>query len=89
VQIDFDDAKDAANREKHGISLGRAADIDWRDLKAIHDTRRNYGEDRYIAAAPINGRLHIVVFTIRPNGLRIISLRRANRREIRFYEAQS
>jgi uncharacterized protein len=89
VKIDFDDAKDAANREKHGISLRRAADIDWRDLKAVHDARRNYGENRYIAAAPINGRLHIVVFTIRTNALRIISLRRANRREIRFYEAQS
>jgi uncharacterized DUF497 family protein len=89
VKFNFDHAKDAVNRQKHGISLKRAADINWEELQAVKDSRRNYGEDRYIGAAPINGRLHIVVFAIRANALRIISLRRANRREIRLYEAQS
>jgi hypothetical protein len=89
VEIEFDAAKDAINLRKHGVSLARAAEIDWRQLKAIPDTRANYGEDRYIAAASISGRLHVVVFTIRERTLRIISLRRANRREIRRYETQN
>jgi uncharacterized DUF497 family protein len=89
VEIEFDAAKDANNLRKHGISLARAAEIDWQRLKAVLDTRADYGEDRYLAAAPISGRLCIVVFTIRENTLRIISLRRANRREIRRYETQS
>lgn len=88
MRIEFDAAKDAINLRKHGVSLARAAEIDWRQLKAAPDTRANYGEDRYIAAAPISGRLHVVVFTIRESTLRIISLRRANRREIKRYETQ-
>ena len=89
MAIEFDAGKDAINVRKHGISLARAAEIDWRQLKAVPDTRANYGEDRFIAAVPINDRLHVVVFTIRESTLRIISLRRANRREIKRYETQN
>jgi uncharacterized DUF497 family protein len=46
VRIEFDAAKDAINLRKHGVSLARAAEIDWRQLKAAPDTRANYGEDR-------------------------------------------
>jgi uncharacterized DUF497 family protein len=89
VEVEFDPAKDAGNLRKHGVSLARAAEIDWGQVNAVPDDRKAYSEDRYIAAAPIDGRLHIVVFTIRETALRIISLRKANKREIRRYETQS
>jgi len=87
VEIEFDATKDANNQRKHGVSLSRAEEIDWDHINAALDNRRVYSEDRYIAAAPIDGRLHVVVFTIRATVMRIISLRRANKREVRRYEA--
>jgi uncharacterized DUF497 family protein len=48
----------------------------------IEDARRDYHERRLIAYGNISGRLHICVFTMRGTAFRIISLRRANRREI-------
>jgi uncharacterized protein len=88
VKIEFDPAKDALNRHKHGVSLAQAARIDWPRVMAIPDNRRSYGEERYIAATPIGDRLYVVVFTIRNGTLRIISLPKANRRGIKRYETQ-
>ncbi|MCG5260166.1 BrnT family toxin [Cupriavidus gilardii] len=47
-----------------------------------------YGETRYIAYAPIGTRLHCLVFTLRGDTLRAISLRKANFREVRDYEQE-
>jgi hypothetical protein len=88
VKIEFDAEKDALNRHKHGVSLAQAVQIDWPKVMAAPDNRRSYGEERYIAATPIGDRLHVVVFTIRYGTLRIISLRKANRREIKHYETK-
>jgi uncharacterized protein len=89
VQVTFDPKKDAANTSRHGVSLGLSTQINWDHVTAEYDDRDDYGEDRYVAAAPINGRLHVVVFTIRDDALRIISLRKATRREIKRHENQA
>jgi uncharacterized DUF497 family protein len=81
VQIEFDPAKDRINREKHGISLATAADIDLERAIVIEDRRIDYGERRFLAYAPIAGRLHVLWFTMRGTTMRAIGLRRANRRE--------
>lgn len=81
MQIEFDPAKDRINLEKHGISLAAAADIDLDSAIIIEDTRSDYGETRFLAYAPITGRLHVLWFTMRGTVLRVIGLRRANRRE--------
>jgi uncharacterized DUF497 family protein len=81
VPIEFDPTKDRINREKHSISLAAAADIDLERAIVIEDRRFNYGEARFIAYGPIDGRLHVLWFTMRGNVLRAIGLRRANRRE--------
>lgn len=82
----FDPAKDARNFAKHGVSLAAAAGLDWDNALVAPDTRRNYFEPRQVALAPMDGRLWVVVFTDRPHGRRIISLRKANLREYRRYE---
>ena len=51
------------------------------------DTRKDYGECRLCALGFIGERLHNVVFTIRDNIYWIISLRKANKREVKRYEA--
>jgi hypothetical protein len=89
VHIEFDAAKDLANRDKHGLSLVEAARMDWTTAIAKRDRRRDYGEAREIGYGLIERRLHCVVFVRRGATFRIISLRRANRREIRNYEQQT
>ena len=65
VEITFDPAKDAANIAKHGVSLALASDLEWGDLLAQPDTRRDYGELRMIGYAPLGDRVFCVVFTDR------------------------
>jgi uncharacterized protein len=89
VKIEFDPTKDLINREKHGISLAAAAEIDLESAIVIEDRRLDYGETRFIAYGPINGRPHVLWFTMRGDVLRAIGLRRANRRErIRYGQSE-
>lgn len=50
------------------------------------DKRNDYGERRYCVLGSIEDRLHSVVFTPRQGKPRIISLRKANKREVKRYE---
>jgi uncharacterized protein len=81
MEFEWDEAKDVANRAKHGVSLGEAALLDWQLGVTRPDDRRSYQELRYIRYALLNGRLHTCAFTYRLDTIRIISLRKSNRRE--------
>lgn len=85
MKITFDSAKDETNLTKHGLSLDDARGIDWNTLLAIEDVRHDYGEVRMIGYAFMGTRLHCVVFTDRANERRIISLRKANKKEVQNY----
>ena len=91
MKITFDAHKDAANMAKHGVSLALADELDWATLEGKSDTRRDYGEPRQIGYAVADDRLYCVVFIDRPADApierRIISLRKANSREVKHYEA--
>ena len=86
MEIDWDEEKDAVNRAKHGVGLGDAARVEWGKAKSYPDMRQDHGELRQAATAPLNGRLHVCIFTMRGATLRVISLRKTNRRERREYE---
>lgn len=85
MRIEFDPAKDASNQEKHGLSLALAAALDWDEALVWVDDRYEYGELRMIALAPETGILYYVAFVDRGDARRIISLRKANRREVKHY----
>lgn len=85
MRIEFDRAKDASNVGKHGCSLGMAGELDWDFALVSIDQRRDYGEVRMLALVPKTGVLYHVVFVERGDAIRIISLRRANRREVKRY----
>jgi uncharacterized DUF497 family protein len=85
MKITFDALKDAVNIDKHGLSLTDSALIEWDTLWEKPDTRHNYGESRQIGYAYIGLRLHCVIYTDREESRRIISLRKANKREINHY----
>ena len=85
MQFEFDPNKDAGNQSKHGVSLALAVELDWEAALVWVDDRFEYGEARMIALAPKTGILYCVAFVDRGEARRIISLRRANRREVKHY----
>jgi uncharacterized DUF497 family protein len=85
MQIEFDPAKDSANQTKHGVSLALAQELDWDAALVWIDDRFDNDEWRMIALAPKTGVLYYVAFVDRGEARRIISLRRANRREVKHY----
>ncbi|MDQ3260178.1 MAG: BrnT family toxin [Pseudomonadota bacterium] len=85
MQIEFDAAKDEANQAKHGVSLALARELDWEAALVWIDDRVEYGELRMIALASKTEILYYVAFVDRGEVRRIISLRRANRREVNHY----
>ena len=81
VEIEFDPAKGAANIEKHGISLSRAADLV--PLVFVEDDR--FEEPRYRVYGFIDDVPHCLAATDRGGKVRVISLRRAHAKEMRRY----
>ena len=84
---DVDPAKEAINVSKHGISLARWIDLDV--FAIVGDNRFEYGEPRYRAYGVIDGVSYCLVFTVRNEQYRPISLRRAHAKEMRRYAPKS
>ena len=89
MDISFDAAKNARNIATRGISFEQAADFEWDTALIVADTRKDYGESRFQALGLIAERLHAMVFTPRSGKTHVISLRKANKREVKRYEAQT
>lgn len=89
MKIEFDPDKDAANQQKHGLSLADAERMDFDTAIYAPDDRYDYGEDRTQALGLIDGRLHMLVFTMRGDLLRAISLRKGNPREVKRYDEEA
>ena len=85
MEFDFDPGKDATNLSKHGFSLAAAAQLGWDAALVWIDDRADYGEVRFVALAPLGDILLFVAFVDRETVRRVISLRRANRREVNHY----
>jgi uncharacterized DUF497 family protein len=81
----WDQTKDAANRVKHGIGFREAAEIFRGFILVSEDTRRDYGERRFIALGIYDGEVIRVVFTERDSEIRIISAWKANRDDRETY----
>ncbi|SAL86462.1 hypothetical protein AWB74_07712 [Caballeronia arvi] len=89
MDITFDPAKNGSNLAKHGVELSLAARIDWSDVWFDVDDRADYLELREIGYALIDGRLYCVVYTQRGDKMHVISLRKANRREVKRYDEET
>jgi uncharacterized DUF497 family protein len=85
MRIEYDAAKSHRNARRRGLDFADAMEL----LSGPHlirdDPRRDYGEQRVIASGLIRGRMHVCVHTLRGDAYRIISLRKANRREVDAY----
>jgi hypothetical protein len=85
MRIEFDRAKDVSNRARHGVSLALARELDWDAALVWVDDRFGYDEIRMIALAPKSNTLYYVAFVERGDRRRVVSLRRATRREVKHY----
>jgi uncharacterized DUF497 family protein len=88
LKFEWDSRKARSNLSKHGIGFEEASTIfgDFLSL-TIPDPDHSITERRYITMGrAFNGKLLVVVHTDRSDNIRIISARRASRRERRFYE---
>lgn len=80
---EWDESKRQANLAKHGVDFAWMVAFEWDT--ALVDLEENHEESRWIARGFIGTVLHFVVFTERGETIRIISLRKATRREVGDY----
>ncbi|SDK56822.1 hypothetical protein SAMN05192566_1692 [Methylophilus rhizosphaerae] len=85
MKFSYSRLKNLSNIQKHGISLENARLLDWSLILITEDARKDYGEVRLIGYAPLAKRLYCIVYTERSEVTHIISLRKANAREVSKY----
>jgi uncharacterized protein len=89
MKIIFDPAKNARNIELRGLSFELIHAFDFARAWFSVDARHDYGEIRYRALGLLDERVCAVVFVEAPNGIRVISFRKANKREVKLYEQKT
>lgn len=89
MHIEFDTHKNDTNILDRGLSFERVVNFEFETAVFKQDTRRDYGETRIRALGYLDGRLHALVFTETAQGIRVISFRKANKREVLAYEQET
>lgn len=86
MRLTFDPAKNARNIAERGLPFALVADLDWQTAVAREDMRKDYGETRVRVLALLERRLHVAIITVRGDAIHVISFRKANRKEVTWYE---
>jgi len=88
-EISFDTAKNQRNITERGLSFEQAVDFDFTSALFWLETRKSYPEQRMVALGLLGGRVHSLVFAETGTGIRVISFREANSREVKRYEQET
>jgi uncharacterized DUF497 family protein len=88
MKIEFDPAKSEKNARERGLLFSLLEEFEWESAVFLEDARFPYPEARFTALGFIGERLHVVCFTPIADGIRVISFRKANEREVRRYEKE-
>ena len=87
MSFEWDEAKNQANIQKHGIDFSDAIDVFNHPMLTLEDRSKNHGEARWIAVGWLKQLVGIVIYTERADDtIRIISARKATRHEVHYYE---
>lgn len=86
MKIEFDPKKSNKNNEKRGLPFDKVIEFDWETAAYVEDVRNPYPEKRIVTMGYLRDRLHVICFTPIVDGVRIISFRKANLREVKRYE---
>ncbi len=85
MEFEFDPAKSAANKAKHGIDFVEAQAL-WLDDELVDAPVPSKDEPRFLVIGRLDGKFWTAVCTLRGESVRIISVRRARKEEIGYYE---
>ena len=85
MRITFDPVKTERNVRLRGLSFEQVADFAFDSALFAVDERKEYHETRFVAMGLLGHRVHVLCFIEMPDGIRVISLRKANSREVKRY----
>jgi uncharacterized DUF497 family protein len=85
LDIEFDQQKRIQTLLNRDLDFARAGEVFSCTIHTFEDQRESYGEKRFITLGFLDGRLIVVVWTIRGVRRRVISMRKANEHEIKEY----
>jgi uncharacterized protein len=86
MKVSFDPEKSARNQALRGFGFELVAAFEFESALFWRDDRQDYAEERWSGLGLVDGRLHALVFTETTTGIRVISFRKANEREVKRYE---
>jgi len=86
MDFEYDAAKSAANKAKHGIDFESAQAL-WTDPRLLEVPARTEDEPRFLGIGRIDGKHWSAVYVYRAEKVRLISVRRAREQEIEYYES--
>lgn len=89
MEIEYDPNKNEKNIRERGLSFEKVHEFDFNTAIYYMDDRKDYGEKRIIALGKIHERVHVLVFKGIDNGIRVISFRKVNKREVARYEQET
>jgi uncharacterized DUF497 family protein len=82
MDFEWDSNKNTSNKEKHGIDFNDAKEVFKDENKTLsEDNRNDYGEKRWKIIGEIYGSIISVIYTQRNESIRIISARKASKKE--------
>jgi hypothetical protein len=87
MKFEWDGDKSRSDLEKHGIDFVTAKTL-WLDDNRVEIWAPYPLEDRRIITAKYQGKLWTAIYTVRDDAIRIISVRRARKKEIKLYEEE-
>jgi uncharacterized DUF497 family protein len=86
MEFEWDPAKNRSNFAKHGFDFEDARLVFEGFCFTFEDRRFQYGETRLITIGLLEGRAVVIAHSMRSESTRIISMRKANRREQKIYQ---
>lgn len=85
MEFEFDENKSQSNKEKHGVDFIEAQAL-WEDEDRLEVPAKTVDEPRFVIFGKIESKVWAAVVTYREENIRIISVRRARKREVELYE---
>lgn len=86
MRITFDTSKNELNIRERNLSFEFVAEFEFGTAHIQIDSRQEYDEVRYVALGSLHGRLYVLCFTETSDGIRVISFRKVNDREVKHYD---
>ncbi len=84
MELEWDEAKRQKTLQTRGLDFADVAQIDWDTAIVFDDDREDYGEERQVCLGLLHGQWVVAAYTFRGDALRVISMRKASRRERRM-----